>query len=140
MGIESCLWTKLCGSKKFGSSFFGLSAFMKFWSSSNEERLNVRMIYGLLTTLKNLLWHKYTSAKKKKKKKKNEKNIFIAVKKFLLHQVVAKYCKPGLYVICDKCEFLCSCFSIVDRFLNLIVNLKDCLLGLSASPCGWKSY
>ena len=33
--------------------------------------------------------------------------------------------KPGIYVICDKHEFICSRFSIVTRFLNLIVNLKD---------------
>ena len=60
--------------------------------------LNVRIIYGLLTTLKKLL-----------SENRKTKNDFVAVKK---------------YLICDKYEFLYSHFSNVTRFLNLTVNLE----------------
>ena len=33
--------------------------------------------------------------------------------------------KTVIYVNCDKYEFMCSCFPIATRFLNLIINLKD---------------
>ena len=58
-------------------------------------------------------------------KKKEKKKTFIAVKKFLLHKVLQIIVKPEIYVICDKYELLCSGFSIANKFLNLIVNLKD---------------
>ena len=60
--------------------------------------LNVRIIYGLLTTLKKLL-----------SENRKTKNDFVAVTK---------------YLICDKYEFLYSRFSNVTRFLNLTVNLE----------------
>ena len=42
--------------------------------------------------------------------------------------------KTVMYVICNKYEFMCSCFPIATRFLNLIVNLKDWPLVLITLP------
>ena len=44
------------------------------------------------------------------KKEKDEKHIFIDVSKFLLDYLLQIVVKPGIYVICCKYEFLCSCF------------------------------
>ena len=45
------------------------------------------MIYGLVKTLKNLLWHHFISEKREIKN-----IIFIAVKKYLLDQVTVNDC------------------------------------------------
>ena len=95
---------------------------------------NVRMIYGLLTTLK-----KYALALFYKWKKKNEKIDFYSCKEILIR---SNYCKlllnQRVYVICDRYKFLCSRFSILTKFLNLIVSLKDWQLLFSGWTCSWK--
>ena len=82
------------------------------------------MIYGLLTRLKNFLQHHFASEKKRK--------ISTAVKESLLESLLQIIFNPEIYGFCDKYEFLCSRFSFVATLLNLIVNLKDWSLVLSA--------
>ena len=77
------------------------------------------MIYGLLTTLKDLL------SIILQVKNEKEKIDFYRFQEIYIRSSYYKLLLNQRYVVCDKYIFLCSSFKIATRFLNLIVNLRD---------------
>ena len=120
MGIESCLSTKLSSWKKIWQFFF--------WSKCLHQVL--LLMYGEWKRVNGRSFDnikKFALASFYKWKKK--KQISIAVKRNLCEiRLLEIIVKPGIYVICDKHEFLCSHFSIVkilqlnSKFKRLVVS------------------